>query len=352
MKTKFMALLFVVMAAVGLTACGSDPVATVNGEEISQETYQEYIDYTMKSYGLNAEFSMTSDMAEGLQTQVIDSLVYMEELKQAAEEAGCAPTDDEMQEYLYAAFGVTKESDYKKAVAGVKTQYGLSQDTMEMTIGSQLYAERLGDYLAKEQGLKVDEKDAAAAYEEAPENYDNRTVSHILVMPKVAEGRKAETDENGATVYTDEEWAAAKEKAESLIKELDGGADFATLAKENSDDTASAAKGGALGEAFTKPGSSFVAEFTDGSFALTEVDQYSAKPVKSSFGYHIILCTGIQDKDHDFDALLETVKTDLLNEKKQTALSEYMEKYKEEAKVVINYGNNVTDETAGTEKSE
>lgn len=345
MKTKFMALLFAVVAALGLSACGDDPVATVNGVDISKETYQEYIDYTMSSYGLSAEFTMTPDMAEGLQTQVIDSLVYMEELKQACEEVGCAPSEDEMKEFFYTSFGVTKEADYKTALASVKSQYGLSEETMEMTLRSQLYAEKLEDYLAKEQGIEVADDTVKETYEKNPENYDTRTVSHILIMPKVAEGREAETDENGATIYTDEEWAEAKEKAESLIKELDGGADFATLAKENSDDTGSAESGGALGDAFTKTGSSFVEEFTNASFELTNAEQYTETPVKSTYGYHIILCTGIQDKDHDFDGLLETVKDGLLNEKKEAALSEYMEKYDEEAEVVINYGSNAADET-------
>lgn len=344
MKKKLMALLFTAAAAFSLTACGSDPVATVNGVDISKETYQEYIEYTMTSYGLSAELSMDSGMAEYLQSQTIDSLVYMEELKQACEEKDCAPSEDEIDEYVYSALGVTSDAEYQEAVSSIKTQYGLGEDTMKMILCSSLYSEKLADVLAEEKGLKVDDDTVAETYDAAPEDYDNRTVSHILIMPEVAEGREAETDENGSTIYTDEEWAAAKEEAEALIKELDDGADFAELAKENSDDTGSASNGGALDGSFTKTGSSYVEEFTDASFKLTKVGQYTVKPVKSSYGYHIILCTGIQDADNDFDGLKETIREELLNEKKQTLLSEYMNDYAEKADVVIYYGSNATTE--------
>lgn len=349
MKKKFMALLFTAVAAFALTACGSEPVATVNGVDISKETYQEYVGYMMSSYGLTGEFSMNSSMAQGMQTQVIDSLVYMEELKQACEEKGCAPSEDELQSYLYQSFNATTDAEYSEAVAAVESQYGLSKETMEMIVSTQLYSEKLAAALGEEQGLKVDDATVDETYEESPETYDNRTVSHILVMPEVAEDREAETDENGNTIYTDEEWAAAEEKAEALIKELDGGADFAELAKENSDDTGSAANGGALGGSFTKADSSYVEEFTEASFDLTKVDQYTEKPVKSSYGYHIIICTGIQDADNDFDGLKETIRSNLLNEMEQNALSEYMEAYAEEADVVIYYGSNATDEDAAEE---
>ncbi len=110
MKKKFMALLLSVASVFAFAACGADPVATVNGEKISQDAYREYVNYTMSMYGLSSGFNMTSDMGEMLKTQAIESLVYMEEVKQAAEEVGCAPSDDELTEYIYSALGVTDKS--------------------------------------------------------------------------------------------------------------------------------------------------------------------------------------------------------------------------------------------------
>lgn len=88
---------------------------------------------------------------------------------------------------------------------------------------------------------------------------------------------------------TDDE---AKEKAEKLIKELDKGADFSKLAKKNSDDTGSKEKGGDLGY-FNK--GDMVKEFEDAAYAL-KVNEYTKEPVKTSYGYHIILKTGEKEK--------------------------------------------------------
>ena len=84
----------------------------------------------------------------------------------------------------------------------------------------------------------------------------------------------------------------AEKKAKDLIKQLNDGADFATLARENSDDTGSRDNGGDLGY-FNK--GQMVSEFEDAAYAL-EVNEYSKTPVKTSYGYHIILKTGKKEK--------------------------------------------------------
>lgn len=73
-------------------------------------------------------------------------------------------------------------------------------------------------------------------------------------------------------------------KAEDIYKKLQGGVDFAELAKEESDDPGSAAKGGEL-KAFG-PGE-MVLPFEKAAFALQTPGQLSGL-VESRFGYHII----------------------------------------------------------------
>jgi peptidyl-prolyl cis-trans isomerase C len=72
-------------------------------------------------------------------------------------------------------------------------------------------------------------------------------------------------------------------KAKDLIAQLDKGAGFEKLAKENSKD-GSAAEGGDLG--WFMP-SQMVKPFADALQQL-EIGKYSAVPVKSEFGWHII----------------------------------------------------------------
>jgi peptidyl-prolyl cis-trans isomerase D len=115
-------------------------------------------------------------------------------------------------------------------------------------------------------------------------------VRHILI--KVPAGADAKTD------------AAAKAKAEALLKEIKGGADFATLAKANSDDPGSKAQGGDLGmiqRGVTVP------EFEKAAFSL-QPGQVSDL-VKTQFGYHIIK---VEEKQTAHLKPLDEVKTQIL----------------------------------------
>lgn len=140
--------------------------------------------------------------------------------------------------------------------------------------------------------------------EEIQKYYDENTVGdisakHILISVK------SDDDSEG---LTDEE---AKAKAEELIKQLDGGADFSTLAKENSTDTGSAENGGDLGY-FNK--GDMVEEFEDAAFSL-KVNEYTKTPVKTTYGYHIILKTAEKDKPE-----LKTVKDNIIETLKEEKL--------------------------------
>ncbi|MFZ1679854.1 MAG: peptidylprolyl isomerase [Rhizobiaceae bacterium] len=101
------------------------------------------------------------------------------------------------------------------------------------------------------------------------------------------------------------------EKAAEIIKQLDGGADFAELAKANSKD-GSAAEGGDLG--FFGPGR-MVAEFEKAAFAL-EIGAHTKEPVQSQFGFHVIKVTDRrQQLPPPYEEVKEQVKGLVLTEK-------------------------------------
>jgi peptidyl-prolyl cis-trans isomerase D len=87
------------------------------------------------------------------------------------------------------------------------------------------------------------------------------------------------------------EEAAIKAKGENLLKQIKSGADFAKLAKENSEDPGSAANGGALGDWITH--GQMVPEFDKAIFSL-KVGQTSDL-VKTLYGYHIVQTLAHQD---------------------------------------------------------
>lgn len=81
-----------------------------------------------------------------------------------------------------------------------------------------------------------------------------------------------------------EDEADAKERAQKLLEALQGGADFATLAREKSEDPGSGAKGGDLGYF---PKGRMVKPFEDAVVALAKPGDLSGL-VRSQFGFHII----------------------------------------------------------------
>lgn len=120
-------------------------------------------------------------------------------------------------------------------------------------------------------------------------------LKHILIRSSVS------------TSASDEEKAAAEEeaynKAVDLIKQLDEGASFDDLAKNNSEDTATAENGGDLG--YVTWTDNMDANFIDAAKNL-EVGKYTATPVKSSYGYHIILKEEQKDKE-SLDSIKDTI---------------------------------------------
>ena len=137
--------------------------------------------------------------------------------------------------------------------------------------------------------------------EEIEEYYENEitgeiTAKHILIKPKTKEGMaedeiaKAEKE--------------AKKKAEEIIEKLDNGEKFDKLAKKYSDDKATASKGGLFAD-FTKE--DVVEGFWNGAIELQD-GKYSSEPVKSEYGYHVILKVSQKEKPK-----LKDVKEDIIN---------------------------------------
>lgn len=164
------------------------------------------------------------------------------------------------------------------------------------------------------------------------ENYYNDNIygdikaSHILIKPDVksdatdAEKEKAEKK--------------AKAEAEKIINKLNKGEDFAKLAKEYSDDTANASKGGDLGY--------FNSDDMDENFwdaaKKLEKDAYSKEPVKSQYGYHIILKVDQKEKPKLKD-VKDDIKSTLANAKlknNSTLHYESLIKIREENKIKWN----------------
>lgn len=96
--------------------------------------------------------------------------------------------------------------------------------------------------------------------------------AQIARMPRVEETRIRH-------ILLDTEEAAA-----AVIEALNAGEDFAALARERSRDMVSRPKGGDLG--FVAAGQSLPE--IDAAAAKLQADEYTAEPVRSSFGFHVL----------------------------------------------------------------
>ncbi len=145
---------------------------------------------------------------------------------------------------------------------------------------------------------------------------DQVRVRHILIA--VPQGADAATD------------AKAKAKADDLLKQIKGGADFAALAKANSDDPGSKGLGGELG--FLQHGAT-VPEFDATAFSLG-VGQTS-NVIKTQFGYHILQ---VEEKQNAHVRTIDEVKdqiTPILQQQKAlTAEENFASQLAKEAKSI------------------
>jgi len=135
---------------------------------------------------------------------------------------------------------------------------------------------------------------------EIEEYYNSKTIGkitarHILIKPEVKDGMSEDEKKEAEK--------KAEEEAKDIIKQLDEGKKFATLAKKYSDDTGTKKDGGKLEEFDNN--SNMDENFLDASAKL-EVGKYTKEPVKSQYGYHIILKESEKDKPK-----LKTVKEDI-----------------------------------------
>lgn len=127
----------------------------------------------------------------------------------------------------------------------------------------------------------------------------------------------------------------SEDDAKAVIKALDEGADFATLAKEKSTGPSGPA-GGDLGWFSPKQ---MVKPFADATMALKK-GEYTKVPVKTQFGWHVIL---LEDKRDTQPPKLEAVKEDLRRELSRASVIQYLNELRDKAKVEFN-------ETVKTEK--
>jgi peptidyl-prolyl cis-trans isomerase C len=120
-----------------------------------------------------------------------------------------------------------------------------------------------------------------------------------------------QTEYSAAHILVDSE-----EKANELKTQLDGGADFAELAKANSTDTGSGANGGDLGWF----GLGMMVKPFEEAVVAAEIGKV-AGPIKTDFGFHLIL---VNETRVAAQPTLDDLRDELASEIEQAAVEAYV----------------------------
>lgn len=203
-----------------------------------------------------------------------------------------------------------KETDDEKKyienqINQIKNYYGSDENTYKNML-KQYFGVDSEKELEEKLRLEYRRQEATKEYiidnikdDEIKKYYEENTTgqvkaSHILITADVKD--KASEDEKKKA---EEE---AEKTAKKVIKELEKGKKFEDLAKKYSKDSSNASNGGDLGYFDL---SDMVTEFSDAVKKL-KVNEYTKEPVKTEFGYHIIL-----KKDEKEKPKLKEVKDDI-----------------------------------------
>lgn len=261
---------------------GQEAVVSLGKNSISTEDLYEEM---KEKYA----FSVLIDM--------IDSRILNEKYESTDDEKSYIKSNVELTKTYYDSYYSQMYSSYESFL--IQTYNVQSEEELKTYLSLRYKRNKAIEDYAKS---KVSEGDIKDYYED--ELIGDMEASHILITAEYSDG----ASENEIKAAEEEALKVAKE----VIKKLDSGEKFEDLAKTYSKD-GSGENGGALGR-FGH--GDMVEEFEQAAYKL-EVGKYTKEPVKTKYGYHIILKTKQYDKpelSEVKDEILETLANRILDE--------------------------------------
>jgi foldase protein PrsA len=282
---------FSMLAACGSSADDSKAVATYKGGTITEKEFatdqkiMKFLSPQQAQY-LEIEAFKESILKQEVGFEYLASTATEEAKKQAKKEA-----DGQIAE-LKKALG----NDYKKALKEADVTEGDIHSYMERVLT-----------VYQDMQLKVTDDQVVKEFEATKGDFTVATLRHVLI---------GLTDANNKERTSEEALKIAKE----VKTKLDGGADFAAIAKEYSDDTNTKETGG---------------EYKDKAIGTFQVDEFEkavqtlplntiSDPVETPVGYHILKVESRTEKT--FDQLTDEQKEGIKNSIVSKNLEAFMEK--------------------------
>ena len=338
-----------------VSSSGVTAAAEVNGEEISQQDVERA--YQSQRARLEAQFgesigALFSDenYLRDFRLNVLDRLIADTLVLQKAEELGLRVSDKQIREAIvqmpeFQTAGtfdnerylmLLRQNGFQPASFSNYMRQQMTREQLaravsasdfalpaEVTLANALQQQtRNAEYLIVDSApfaseVELSDEEVNTFYEANLAQFDTQekvNIAYVILSVDDLKGDVTVSDEEVEQYYTEnnllyktaeerrvshiiiefgDDEAAAKAKAEAVVAELANGADFATLAQENSDDTFTAENGGDLD--FITAGMMDEA-FDDAAFSLAQVGDVS-DVVETEFGYHIIKLTDIKPEE-------------------------------------------------------
>jgi len=291
-------------------------VAVVNGHELSYRDYLARVQTEIQNAQQREGRTLSQDDTRRLENAVFDQMVSEVLLQDEYRRRGIFVTDDEVREFARYApppwitgapelqtDGRFDPEKYQRLLASPQARQSGLLLQLEAYYRGEIPREKLLDQIAS--GAYASDEELWRAWRD---QHDSAQVSFVVFSPSVDTNLVKSISDAELRTYFDQhsadfespgravlsvvsiprvigpaDSAAVKAKAQKLREEIVKGAKFEDVAKRESADTVSGAKGGDLGPA---PKARYVAEFSKAADAL-KVGEIS-QPVLSPFGYHLI----------------------------------------------------------------
>ncbi|MCT4597560.1 MAG: peptidylprolyl isomerase [Vallitalea sp.] len=310
-------------------------VSTVNGDEISLGEVNLYL-RQMEAY-FERFGSDIWDQPSGEEGKTLVDIAKENALNAAqnatiisllAKDKGVEVTDEQAEEADKLAHEFMDKFDKEIAKKDGITLEVIKKILNNQALAQAFFDEEMKDFEADEEELNsmLEQSDQYKGYKENGHKYyvDQVRARHILFSTR---------DDSNQPV-SDEKKAEIKEKAEEVLAKVKAGEDFATLAKEYSEDPGSKEKGGE----YTFKRGEMVTEFEETAFNMK--DGEVSELVETAFGYHIIkLEEHIDATDAEIQAeeakeknIVEEAKKQLM----QKAFDGKFEEWKKDYEIVVN----------------
>lgn len=332
------------VSAMLFAGCGlksGEAIIKVNNQNITQGQFDAEFDKQAgngiaKALGIDVKDDKNSFLYLLIKDRVVNELIVKSLLNQEIEKRGITVTNKDVDD---AVKDIIDKVGSKEQLDALLKQNGISNSQFKKDLKEEVKMRKLATELGSS---SVSDAEAKKFYNENINKFkhpDKVRASHILITvnPKEIEEviksdpNNKNMDEATVKAKVNEEIQAKEAKANQLLAEAKKDpTQFAKLAKENSEDTATANKGGDLGFFAAKE---MVPEFSKAAFSMRP-NTISDKPVKTQFGYHIIMVTDRSAAGQDpFEKVKANIKAYLENQKQIELIDKLTESLKKSAKI-------------------